>query len=145
MWYQHFLLHRARIPSSEEKERKLYFFFPAGCCSAVPSALGLQHSGCDCPWVTGTSWEGAGPCHPVRHLPSPAAPSEGDVKPNRCCSAAVERKPPLTRAAGRGCLSPEPPCETAAFWREKRAFGKGDGILLGFSSTVSGEAGGCLL
>lgn len=73
-------------------------------------------------------------------------PSKGDVKPNCCCcSAAVGRKPLLTRAAGRGCLSPQPPRETAAFWGEKRAFGKGDGILLGLSSTMCGETGGCLL
>lgn len=44
VWYQHFLLHRARI-SSEDKGRKWCFFFPAGCCSAVPSALGPRCSG----------------------------------------------------------------------------------------------------
>lgn len=49
VWYQHFLLHRAQISSSEEKGKKLCFFFPAGCFSAVPSALSLCHSGCDCP------------------------------------------------------------------------------------------------
>lgn len=45
VWYQHFLLHRARISSSEDKGRKWCFFFPAGCCSAVPSALGPRCSG----------------------------------------------------------------------------------------------------
>lgn len=91
------------------------FFLP---CWLLLSALGLQRSGCGCPWATETSWEGAGPCHPLCHLPG-----EGDAKPNCCCSCGEETA--ANQGSREGLPVPGASTSNSCFLGRKKGFWEG--------------------